>query len=56
MRKMKNNIIIAMTYVLLLGYMLMAVVHQYVGMAICGIIVAMVIYANLTDEKEENEK
>lgn len=54
MNKIKNNIIIGMTYILFLGYMLMAVVHQYIGMAICGIVVAMVIIANLRDEREDD--
>ena len=54
MRKMKNLFIITATYLLLLTYMVMAVVHQYVGMAICGIVVAIVIYANLRDEKEDD--
>lgn len=56
MRKMKNLFIIMTTYLLLLTYMVMAVIGQYALMAACASIVAIVIYANLTDEKEENEE
>lgn len=56
MRKMKNLFIIMTTYLLLLAYMVMAVIEKYTLMTVCAVIVAMVIYANLTDEREENEK
>ena len=56
MRKMKNLFIIMTTYLLLLTYMVMAIIRQYAPMTVCAIIVAIVIYANLTDKREENEK
>lgn len=56
MRKIKNLFIIAATYLLLLTYMVMAIIGQYPLMTVCGIVVAMVIYANLTDEREESKK
>lgn len=56
MRKMKNLLIITATYLLLLTYMVMAVIGQYALMTVCAVVVAAVIYANLTDEKEGNEK
>ena len=52
MKKMKNLFIIMTTY-LLLTYMVMAVIGQYALMTVCATIVAIVIYANLTDEREE---
>lgn len=56
MRKMKNLFIIMTTYLLLLTYMVMAVIGQYTIMTVCAVIVAIVIYANLTDEREGSEK
>lgn len=53
---MKNLFIIAATYLLLLTYMVMAVIGKYALMTVCAVVVATVIYANLTDEREENEK
>ena len=53
MKKMKNLFIIMATYLLLLAYMVMVVIGQYALMTVCAIIVAIVIYANLTDEREE---
>lgn len=53
MKKMKNLFIIMTTYLLLLTYMVMAVIGQYALMTVCTIVVAIVIYANLTDEREE---
>lgn len=56
MKKMKNFCIITTTYLLLLTYMVMAVIKQYSLMTVCAVVVATVIYANLTDEREENKK
>lgn len=55
MRKMKNLFIIMTTYLLLLTYMVTAVIKQYALMTVCAIVVAMVIYANLTDEREKEK-
>ena len=53
MKKMKNLFIITTTYLLLLTYMVMAVMQQYAAMTVCGVIVGLVIYANLRNEREE---
>jgi hypothetical protein len=42
------------TYLLLLTYMVAAVIGKYALMTVCAVVVAMVIYANLTDEREED--
>lgn len=54
MKKMKNFCIITTTYLLLLAYMVTAVMQQYAVMTICGVIVGLVMYANLRDEREDN--
>lgn len=51
---MKNLFIIMTTYLLLLTYMVAAVIGKYALMTVCAVVVAMVIYANLTDEREED--
>ena len=53
MKEMKNFCIITTTYLLLLAYMVIEVIGQYAVMTICGVIVALVIYANLRDERED---
>lgn len=53
MRKMKNLFIIMTTYLLLLAYMVMAVIGQYALMTVCAIIVSLIIYANLSDGRED---
>ena len=49
---MKNFCIITTTYLLLLAYMVTAVIQRYAFMTICAVIVSLVIYANLSDERE----
>lgn len=56
MKKIKNLFIIMVTYLLLLTYMVMAVIGKYALMTVCAVVVTIVIYANLTDEREENKK
>lgn len=55
MKKMKNFCIITATYLLLLTYMVTAVIQQYAAMTVCAVVVAIVIYANLTDERGEQK-
>lgn len=54
-KKMKNFCIIMITYLLLLIYMATAVMQQYAAMTVCTIVVAIIIYANLRDEREDDQ-
>lgn len=54
MKKMKNFCIITTTYLLLLTYMVMTIIGQYALMTVCAIVVAIIIYANLRDEREDD--